>query len=79
MKLDFGNMIKANPNCFRALSIDWASMSYLTLRMRIRVANRGSSELIQFPTILCTNAVEYSIRPPNPATIEGGPLVELHE
>lgn len=79
MKQDFAKMIQENPNCLRILEIRRASMPYLTLRLLIFLDNLRNQQLPNHPTILCTNAVEYSIRPMNPNTIEGGPLVEYHE
>ncbi|NOS69617.1 MAG: hypothetical protein HOP33_06780 [Verrucomicrobia bacterium] len=79
MKQDFAKLIKDNPDCLRALEIHYATMSHLRLRLALHMNNPLNRELPRRPIILCTNAVEYSIRPTNPATIEGGPAVEFHE
>ena len=72
-------MIKDNPDCLRALGIHYATMEHLRLRLAILMNNPLNRELPRHPLIVCTNAVEYVIRPTNPATIEGGPAVEFHE
>ena len=72
-------MIQDNPDCLRVLEIRYATMSYLGLRLALHLDNRRNQALPHSPTILCTNAVEYSIRPPDPNTVMGGPLVEFHE
>ena len=79
MNRDFVKMIQDNPNGLWILGIRRADMRYLTLRLAITLHSHPNRENPNHLTILCRNAVEYSIRPMNPNTIEGGPLVEYHE
>lgn len=79
MKQDFAKLIKDNPDALRALEIHHATMAHLRLRLAIHLDNRRNPELPRRPVILCTNAVEYSIRPMDSNTYVGGPLVEFHE
>lgn len=79
MKQDFAKLIKDNPDCLRALEIHYATMGYLRLRLALHMSNALNRELPRLPVIDCTNAVEYSIRPMDPNTYEGGPAVEFHE
>ena len=79
MKQDFAKLIKDNPDCLRALEIHSATMAHLRLCLAVHMENRRNPNLPRRPIIFCTNAVEYSIRPVNPNTYQGGPLVEFHE
>ncbi len=78
MNRDFGEIIKENPQRLRILEIRAASMGYLTLRLTIFVSDYPKREFSVLE-ILCRNAVDYIIKPPNPGILEGGPLIELHE
>ena len=79
MNQDFVKMIQDNPNCLWILEIRWAHMRYLTLRLAITLINYPNRQTPDHLTIRCTNAVEYSIRPKNRNTIEGGPHIEYYE
>lgn len=79
MNRDFVKMIQDYPNGVRIGGIRWADMRHLTLRLLITLHKHPKSQLPNHLTILCTNAVEYSIRPKDRNTIEGGPLIEYYE
>ena len=79
MKRDFAKVIRDNPGCLRALDIRLATMFFLQLRLEVHMAAFRDKIFPYCGTIHCTNAIDYSIRPPSPATIEGGPLVEYHD
>jgi hypothetical protein len=61
------------PVRLRVLGIHQASLGYLELRLLVRTDRPG--DLLE---IHCRNAVDFSIRPMNPAIIEGGPVIEFH-
>lgn len=75
---DLAAMLRANPNLCRVIEIFRADIRYLKLTLIVRAA-------LEFTTstfcahIECVNAVDFSVRPPNPAIIEGGPLIKFHE
>ena len=79
MNADFVKVIQDHPNGVRISGIYRAHMGYLTLRLLITLHKHPKSQLPDHLTILCTNAVEYLIRPTNRNTIEGGPLIEYYE
>jgi hypothetical protein len=54
-------------------------MGYLRLALQARVTFFCESVFYQFINIDCINVVDYSLRPANPATLEGGPCIEYHE
>jgi hypothetical protein len=71
-------MLKANPRLCRFLGIVRADLQYLKLTLIARA-------VFDFPFsgfhayIECINSVDFSVRPPNPGLIMGGPLMEFHE
>ena len=71
-------LLKEQPHRLRVLEIHVAEMRYLKLTLRVHVADFPQREY-RVVDIRCTNAIDYSIRPPRPGTIEGGPLIEYHE
>ena len=82
MKEDLGNLIKTRPGQLRLLRIAQVhNEGFMRLRLAVViVADRGiNPPEVKFCEIVCSNAVDYSIRPKNPAIIEGGPLVEFYE
>lgn len=79
MKPDFATIIKANPLAMRALAISWVTLGHLRVRLALVMATSHNPQIPSYPIILCANAVDYIIRPMNPATIMGGPLVEYHD
>jgi len=81
MSQDFGTFIQTNPHSLRLLNIRRADIGFLSLRLSIITAFSGPDCPHSFRVfdINCLNAVEYSIRPKDPNTIEGGPLIEFHE
>ncbi len=79
MERDFAKMITEEPLRFRVLRIRLADMLYLKVRLTIIIWKTLDRSFPGHVTILCTNAVDYSIRPPRPSTIEGGPLIEYYE
>ena len=82
---DLGKTISANPRSWRIHRICLVTPSYLELHLSLLVAGQGRvGDLVPPPAsgilrVKCTNAMDYSIRPTNPATIMGGPLIEFHE
>jgi hypothetical protein len=79
MNRDFVKIIQDDPYGVRIGGIRWADMRHLTLRLLITLHKHPKSQLPSHLTILCMNAVEYSIRPKDRNTIEGGPLIEYYE
>jgi hypothetical protein len=75
---NLATLLKEEPHRLRVLEILAAKMGYLALTLQVHVSDYPKCDY-RFVEITCTNAVDYSIRPPNPATIEGGPLIEYHE
>ena len=71
-------MLKEQPDLYRMIELSTAQMDYLGLRLRGRVA-LTHHQISQFVEIGCFKAIDYSIRPPNPAILMGGPLMEFHE
>jgi hypothetical protein len=75
---DLAAMLKANPNLCRVLEIVWADIEYLKLTLIARAIFEFTDSAF-CAHIECVNAVDYSVRPSNPAIIMGGPLIEFHE
>lgn len=75
---NLGAMLKENPRLYHVLQVTTASTSYLGLGLRLHVSF-GFGHLSQFVLIDCVNAVDFSIRPPNGATLMGGPPMEFYE
>ncbi len=78
IRYDLGAMLKANPQLCRVWPITRVQVAYLGLDLLTRVAFNFASFGIDI-SIICVNAVDYSIRPPDPAIIMGGPFMEFHE
>lgn len=80
---DLGLIIKTTPHALRILDIRHVDFADVSLRLVAMIAGSpriaGSSRFLEAFEIVCFNAVDYSIRPKNPATIEGGPMIEFHE
>ncbi len=78
MKQNLADLLKRDPHRLRVLKIAVARTRCFVLTMRVVVddCRQGMPHVVD---IICTNAVDYSIRPPNPATLEGGPLIEYRE
>jgi hypothetical protein len=75
---DLGKMLKSDPQCCRINEILRADTSYLSLDLMLRLRYPFESfGILSF--IKCVEAVDYSIRPPNPSLLMGGPLIEYHE
>src|ERR1700733_3970592 len=77
-RYNLGAMLKEQPELYRIIELSIAQMEYLALRLRGRVALMHN-HINQFIEIRCVKAVDYSIRPPNPAILMGGPLIEFYE
>jgi hypothetical protein len=76
VKYDFGAMLKARPQLCRISHLHSASMGWLGLSLQAQVVmDRVAITLL----LDCINVVDYSLRPANPATLEGGPLIEYEE
>ena len=78
IRYNFGAMLKENPGIYRVLELATVNPRYLGLSLRA-LASFGFGHLSQFIFIDCVNVVDYSIRPPNPATLMGGPPMEFYE
>ena len=77
MNQDLGAIIKAEPQRLSILEICRVGMGYLKLHLSLHIGDYKRE--FRFLEILCTNAVDYVIKPPNPATIHGGPFIEYYE
>jgi hypothetical protein len=75
---DLGAMLKDNPHFYRISEIYKAKLSYLGLRLHATVTLR-TFPLLHHVEILCVNAVDFAVRPANPAILMGGPLLEFYE
>jgi hypothetical protein len=75
---DLAAMLKANPNLCRVIEIFRADIRYLKLTLIARAAFEFTQSNF-VAQIDCISAVDYSVRPPNPAILMGGPLIEFHE
>ena len=76
VRYDLGAMLKENPYLYFVHGIHDARMSRLSFRLRARVSFRSIPQSVNIEGI---NAVDYSIRPPDPAILEGGPPMEYFE
>lgn len=88
MKQDLCAILKTNPEAVRVFKIRRVTLGYSELHIVLHAdvvingthmpasTNRGTPQMFE---IVCYNALDYSIRPRNPHTLEGGPCVELHE
>ncbi len=61
------------PTPLRVLGIHQAWLDYLELRLQIHA--NGARPFLE---IHCRNAVDFAIRPVNPAIMMGGPVIEFH-
>jgi hypothetical protein len=78
MNQNLATFLREEPERLRVLSIHAAKMGYLTLHLHVLVAGFPKCGYAHV-NLVCTNVVDYAIRPSDPATIEGGPLIEFHE
>ncbi len=76
IRYDLGAMVKENPWLCRVLKIVQVNPEYLGLKLDALAAFDSSALFVQ---IECVNAVDYSIRPKDPAILGGGRLMEFHE
>jgi hypothetical protein len=74
---DIGAIIKDDPYELRILGIHRVYVDGLSLRLVALVCR--SHQFAEYSEIVCFNAVDYAIRPQNPATLEGGPAMEFYE
>lgn len=75
---DLAAILKEKPHLCRVSEIIRADIRYLSLVLAARAAfDFGSFGIFAF--IDCVNVLDFSIRPPNPAILMGGPLMEFHE
>jgi hypothetical protein len=79
VRYDLGGLLKENPLLYRIGELRIANMGYLRLGLQANVVFCSEGHFSQFVAIDCVKAVDYSIRPANPATIEGGPCIEYYE
>jgi hypothetical protein len=80
IRYDFGALLKENPHVYRIAELCIAYTSWLHLQLRARVVFCAArSHFFQLVAIDCINAVDYSIRPANPALLEGGPCIKYYE
>jgi hypothetical protein len=78
MNQDLVTLLNDELRGVRVLGIRKAEFGYLKVRLFVLVAG-GMKRGPRWLEILCSNAVDYSIRPKNPNCIEGGPDIEFHE
>ena len=73
-------MRKDEPCRFSILGIQFARLNHLTLHLFVHIHEFAGGEFPGlFAEIICTNAVDYSIRPKHPLRIEGGPRMRFYE
>jgi len=79
LKYDFGAILKARSQLCRILQLLTARMGWLDLSLQARVV-LSSLDHVGITLLLdCINVVDYSLRPANPGTLEGGPFIEYEE
>ena len=78
-RYDLGALLKENPHLYRITQLCGANVGYLRLGLQKKVVFSTEDFFFQFVALDCVNAVDYSIRPADPATLEGGPCIEYHE
>lgn len=80
-KRDLVDVLKLSSRGLRFAGIMGTTTRYLNLKLHVRVevVSKETLQPLQFVEIICTNAVDYVIRPRDPNCLEGGPLIELHE
>ena len=78
---DLGSFLQSRYCRMKFLELRGAKILYLNLKLHVRVevVSKETLQPLQFVEIICTNAVDYVIRPRDPNCLEGGPLIELHE
>ncbi len=79
VRYDLGGLLKANPHLYRIGELRIADMGYLRLELKAQVVFCAEDHFCQFVAIDCIKAVDYSMRPANPATLEGGPCLAYYE
>src|SRR5580692_5689207 len=79
VRYDLGALLKEQPHLYRIGELRIAKMGYLRLELQASVAFCNEDFFYQFVAIDCVKVVDYSIRPPNPATLEGGPCLKYCE
>jgi hypothetical protein len=80
VKYDLGSMLKAQPQLCRISQLHTARMRWLELSLLAHVVLRYLDHRLVITLLLdCINVVDYSLRPANPRTLEGGPLIEYDE
>jgi hypothetical protein len=79
VRYDLGMLLKESPHLYRISALRTASMGYLRLELQARIVFCTEGHFNQFVAIDCVNAVDYSIRPANPATLVGGPWIRYYE
>jgi len=79
VRYDLGGLLKDNPLHYHILELRIANMGYLRLQLQASVLFCVESCIRQFLAIDCFKAVDYSIRPTNPAILEGGPCIKYYE
>jgi len=78
IRYNLGAMLKENPHLYRVLKLSMANMGYLGLSLHAQVVFQFG-HAVQLVAIDCLKAVDFSIRPPNPGLLMGGPLLEYYE
>ena len=75
---DFGRMVQAYPtHCgWGILKIYRADMDHFALSLIASIVLRDFKPTV---TIRCITPVDYAVRPPDPALIDGAPCIEYHE
>jgi hypothetical protein len=78
MRSNFATLLKEDRH-WHVLNINSASMGYLNLRLHLVIFHAMKMPYPKSVILHCINAVEYSIKPKDPATMEGGPPIQYHE
>lgn len=78
MHKDPPKILKANPQGLRLLEILEAHISPLSIRLVVHVDSQPIGDY-RVAEIICSNAVDYSIRPKRPSILEVGLPMECHK
>jgi hypothetical protein len=79
VKYDFGAMLKVRPQLCRISQLHTARMVWLELSLQAHVVLTFTGNVGVTLLLDCINVVDYSLRPANPATLLGGPLIKYDE
>ena len=72
-------MLKTNPHLCHIQVLHLARIDWLHLSLHALIHILCLRNISQVVEIDCINAVDYSIRPPSPGLLEGGPFIKFYE